>query len=414
MFRPLSAFVGWRYVGARRRSQLVSFISLVSIAGLVLGVALLITVLSVMNGFDRELRERILAVVPQATLNGYQPIRHWQRLVDEVERHPEVTAAAPFVHLQAMVNYRGEVQAALVYSIEPALEERASVVGRYLESGVRLTALEPGAHRILLGANLASALGVRAGESVTLIVPDATGASATAAPKLERFVVAGILRSGTELDNHLALIHLQEGARLAGYGEGVQGVRIAVSDLFQAPRVVRELVETLPEGFTARDWTRTHGNIYQAVQMSKRMVALLLFIIIAVAAFNVVSTLIMVVIDKQGDIAILRTLGASPGLIQRVFMVQGTLIGLIGTTGGVLLGLLLAANVSRAVDGLERLFSVKFLKADVYPVSYLPSDIRWEDVLLVAGVAFAMSFLATIYPAHRAARVQPAEALRYD
>ncbi len=387
---------------------------MVSIAGLVLGVALLITVLSVMNGFDKELRQRILAMVPQASINGYQPIEDWRGLVEKVSQHPEVVAAAPFVHLQALINARGTVESSLVYSIDPAFESKASVVGRYLEQGVTLEVLVPGGHRIILGRNLADKLGVQMGDAVTLIVPEASGSGGASAPRLQRFEVAGILRSGTELDNHLALIHLEEGGPLAGYGHAAQGVRLAVKDLFTASRVVRQVLAELPEGYTARDWTRTHGNIYQAVQMSKRLVALLLFVIIAVAAFNVVSTLIMVVLDKQSDIAILRTLGASPAMIQRIFMVQGTLIGSLGTLGGVLLGLLLAANVSQVVDWIEKLFAVKFLKADVYPVSYLPSDIRLEDVLVVAGTAFAMSFIATLYPAYRAARIQPAEALRYD
>lgn len=413
MFQPLTAFIGVRYVGARRRSQLVSFLSLVSMAGLVLAVSLLITVLSVMNGFDRELRERILAVVPKATLNGQEPLLDWRWLVEEAERHPEVVAAAPFVHLQAMINFRGKVEPALLYGIEPSLEVRVSPIQKYLKNPEALMSLSPGARTLLLGGNLARRLGVSAGDAVTLVVPEARATGERVAPRLQRYEVAGIFVTGTELDNALGLMHLADAGPLAGYGEGVQGIRLEVRDLFQAGRVAQELQAVLP-GLEARDWTRTHGNLYQAVQMSKRLVSLLLVIIIAVAAFNVVSTLVMVVMDKQADIAILRTLGASPGQIQRIFMVQGTCIGLVGTLLGLLLGVLLSAVVGDVVAWIEQLSGVKFLKPDVYPVSYLPSDLRWTDVGLVCGSALAMSFLATLYPAWRAARVQPAEALRYE
>lgn len=409
-------FIGLRYVTLRQRSHMVSFISFVSMLGLTLGVALLIVVLSVMNGFDREMRQRILGLVPHATINSYQAMESWRAIIDIAERKPGVIAAAPFIHIQGMLLKSDRVEASLIYGVDPARESKVSVLGRYLgdDGGglQRLAALQPG--DMIVGRELAQLLGLSVGDRLTMIMPQSADNLAGVRPVARQFQVAAIFSSGTEIDRRLALIHIAAAAELLGLGDAVQGVRITVKDLFRAPDIARAIVADLPLGYFARDWTRSHGNLFSAIQLSKRLVVLLLCIIIAVAAFNVVSTLILVVSDKRADIAILRTLGLAPRGVMAVFMVQGTVIGLLGTLLGVLIGVVLSLSVSELVDGLEALLGVQFLQSDVYPVSYLPSDLRWHDTLLVGGTAVVMCFLATIVPSLRAARVQPADALRHD
>ncbi len=380
-------------------------------AGLTLGVALLIVVLSVMNGFDRELRDNILGLVPQASVNSYQAMEGWQEIAEQAEKHPRVLATAPFIHLQGLLMHKGDVEAVLVHGVLPEQEEKVSVLNRFLLNG-RLAELTNG--QIILGGELAQVLGVSEGQSISFIMPQAT-LGGRVVPKVKRFTVSSVFSSGTELDRRLALIHIEEAADLTGHGkEAVQGVRLKVSDLFDAAMIAREVVYNLPYGYYSRDWSRTHGNLFEAIQLSKRLVGMLLFIIIAVAAFNVVSTLILVVMDKQADIAILRTMGLSPARVMAVYMVQGTLIGVVGTLIGVSIGLVLALTVSDLVQFVEGLLSIQFLKSDVYPVNHLPSEIQALDVLTVCAVAIGMSFIATVYPAWRATRIQPAEALRHE
>nr|MBO2511202.1 lipoprotein-releasing system transmembrane subunit LolC [Gammaproteobacteria bacterium] len=416
MFRPLSVFIGARYTRAKRRSHFVSFISLTSMIGLALGVLVMILVLSVMNGFDREMRARVLGMVPHATVESPTPIGDWRALADQVRRQPQVVAVAPFTQIQGLLTNEGQVQKVLINAVDPAEEPKVSIIGDFFREG-GLEALEEGGFRILLGDRAAARLGVGVGDKVTFVAPEASVTPAGIFPRLKRFTVAGVFHVGAgEIDGHVALANLHDVARLQRWQPGqVQGLRLKFDDLFQAPRIAWELAQRLGgQDFYARDWTRSHGNLYQAIRMEKTMIGLLLLLIVAVAAFNIISTLVMVVTDKKGDIAILRTLGATPGQIMRIFMVQGTVIGVVGTLLGGVLGILAALNVSDWIAGLERLLGIQFLNADVYFIDYLPSQVQSEDVILVCAAALILSFLATLYPAWRAARTQPAEALRYE
>lgn len=401
--------VGLRYTASKRRNQLVSFISLLSMVGLVMGVALLLIVLSVMNGFDRELRERILGVMPQATVFHRQGITDWRTHTEAFVHHPEVIAAAPFVQLQGLASRSGQVTPVSLYGVDATLEQTVSRLDEFV-TGKALAELAAG--ELLLGAGVARQLGAGVGDSLTFVAPSREDASVM--PAVASFTVAGIIRTQTEVDNGLAVVSLIEAQQLAELGTGVTGIRLKIADLFNSRQVLRDLMSNLSYGFYGSDWTRSHGNLFQAVQMSRKLVGLLLFLIIAIAAFNVVSTLVMVVVDKQGQIAILQTLGASRATIMGIFVVQGGLIGLLGTGVGLALGVLGAHYVTDAVAALESALGIHFLASDVYPVSYLPSDFRWSDCIDIGLVALAMSLLATLYPAWRAARVQPAEALRYD
>lgn len=411
MLNKLTFLVGARYGISRRHSQLVSFISSLSIASLVIGVALLVLVMSIMNGFDRELRERILGIMPQATIYQRYGIEEPQPLIDELEAHPQVLAAAPFVQLQGLLAHQKRVSPVNLFGIDPAQEARLSSLKEYLpEQG--FDQLSQSSQGILIGRGIADTLQVEPGDSVSLIIPRTGGGNPT--PNIRMLTVLAVFDSGTEIDHGLALMGLEAASSLSEFPGTVTGIRLQVNDLFSAPAVVRQLVNALPPGFYGSDWTRTQGNLYEAIHMSKNLVEMLLFLIIAIAAFNLVSTLIMVVVDKQGDIAILRTLGASTGEIIGIFMVQGGLIGLIGTALGVAVGVLLSLCVTDAVQWLERLLNVRFLESDVYPISYLPSDLQWSDVAQIGVTALIISFFAALYPAWRASRVQPAEALRYE
>ncbi len=417
MFKPFTVFTGLRYTGSKRDSKLVSFISGLSIAGLALGVGLLIVVLSVMNGFDRELQDRILGIVPHVSIHNYDDIQDWQKLSDLAEHHPHVLAASPYVQLQGMLTRKQDVLPVLMYGILPERESRTSIVARHMIKG-SLSDLVAGERSIILGAGVASNLAVDVGDTLTFILPESVTNEKTGnqriVPKLIFLTVKGIFKTATELDASLALTHMSVAQEFGNLGDSVHGLRLQVDDLFRASSIGYELVRDLPEGYYVRDWTKTHGNLFNAIQMSKNLVGLLLFIIIAVAAFNVVSTLIMVVNDKQGDIAILRTLGASTGDIMTIFVVQGTLIGLVGAMLGVIFGCLTSLVITDIVSWLESVIHYQFLKPDVYPISYLPSDLRWDDVLWITLVALGMSFLATLYPSWRAAKIPPAEALRFE
>ncbi|MBD8268414.1 lipoprotein-releasing ABC transporter permease subunit [Pseudomonas fluorescens] len=416
MFRPLFVFIGTRYTRAKRRNHFVSFISLTSMIGLALGVVVMIVVLSVMNGFDHEMRTRVLGMVPHATIEGDAPISDWQSLAAKVKQNPKVLAVAPFTQMQGLLTNDGKVQKILLNAVDPAQERNVSIIDKFMLQG-RLDDLAPGSFGIIIGDKAAAKLGVGVGDKLTFVAPEVTVTPAGMFPRMKRFTVVGTFHVGAgEIDGYLGLTNLTDLARLHRWQpDQVQGLRLKFNDLFDAPRGAWEIAQHLGESeYYARDWTRTHGNLYQAIRMEKAMIGLLLLLIVAVAAFNIISTLVMVVNDKKGDIAILRTLGATPGQIMAIFMVQGTVIGVVGTLIGTAVGILAALNVSAAIALLEKVLGHKFLNADVYFIDYLPSQVQAQDVLMVGGVALVLSFLATLYPAWRAARTQPAQALRYE
>lgn len=411
MFKPVSLFVGLRYTRARRRNHFISFISLTSIIGLGLGVAVLIVVLSVMNGFDRELRTRILGMVPHGSLVGQEPMSDWQSLAGMAASHPGVEAVAPFSQMQVMLSSAGSVEGAVVNGIVPEYEHDVSILPDHMVEGT-LDDLAPGRFGIVLGSGLARRLNVAPGDKVTIVLPEATVSPAGVMPRFKRFTVTGIFKVGAELDISLAYVHLDDAAILLRHPHTAQALRLRVHDLFEAPLVVSDLVMQGDGSFYGVDWTRTHGNLFQAVQMEKTIMTLLLLFIVAVAAFNIVSSLVMMVTDKRGDIAILRTLGASPATVMRIFMVQGLVIGVVGSLAGVLLGVTLALTISDIVAWIDQATGAGLL--DAYFVNFLPSELRWGDVTAVSAVAFVLSFLATVYPALRASSIHPAEALRYE
>ncbi len=383
--------------------------------GIGLGVAALITVLSVMNGFEQELRTRILGMASHASISGYQqPLVDWQRVAKLATQHSQVVGVAPYVAGEVMLTRGSKVSGALVRGILPEREPAVSTVGEHMRSG-GLQDLVAGEYRIILGSELAYNLGAHVGDHVTMVTPQANYSPAGVLPRLRRFQVVGIFEVGMyEYDRGVALVHLEDAARLFKLDNAISGVRLKLEDLYQAPRVSRELADQLGAKLRVEDWTRQHANFFRAVQTEKRVMFVILTLIVAVAAFNIVSTLVMVVTDKQADIAILRTLGATPAAILRIFMIQGAMIGMLGTALGVVGGVALALNVETIVPAIEQTFGVQFMPADVYYISDLPSRLDWSDVWQIGLVAFLLSFLATWYPAWRASRTQPAEALRYE
>ncbi|HSD59773.1 MAG TPA: lipoprotein-releasing ABC transporter permease subunit [Burkholderiales bacterium] len=413
--QPFELFIGLRYTRAQRGNRFISFISATSMIGIALGVAALIVVLSVMNGFQKELRARILGVASHVQITGLQNrLPEWPAIAAIAGKHPEVVASAPYVMGQAMLAFDNRVQGALVRGIVPEQEAKVAEVGEHMRAGA-LSDLKPGEFGIVLGSELARALGVRPGEKVVVITPQGQVTPAGLLPRLKQFKVVGIFEVGMfEYDHGLALIHLADAQTLLRLDQDVSGVRLKLKDLFLAPRVTRELLRDLPDTAFVSDWTRQHANFFRAIQIEKNVMFIILTLIVAVAAFNIVSTLVMAVTDKQADIAILRTLGASPRSILKVFMIQGSLIGVLGTLIGVVGGVALALNVDVVVPAIEHVFGVQFLSKEVYYISDLPSDLQWRDVATIAGVSLALSLLATIYPSLRAARVNPAEALRYE
>lgn len=406
-----SFFVGLRYTGSRKKNQLVSFLSAVSMAGLIVGVALLITVLSVMNGFDRELRERILGLVPQAAIYNRYGIEDWPALLKQVESQPDVVAAAPFIQINALVSYKKATRPIMLYGMEVEYEKRVSLIDEFISADSQAW-LKREQNTVVLGKGIADHLGVSLHSRVMMVAPSRL--THTKAPTIAYFTVIDIIESGTELDQLLVLTSLETAARLASLEGKVDGVRLKVNDLFEAQSVAYQVLSTLGSGHYQTNWTHTHGNLHYAIQMSKNMVGLLMSLIVAIAAFNVVSTLIMVVTDKQGDIAILRTLGASNRVILLTFLAQGCLIGILGIVIGIVLGCGLCLGLQSIVQGLEALLRIQFLHSDVYPLTYLPTQIRLADILQVAGTAMVLVLLAAIYPAWKATKIAPAEALRYE
>lgn len=411
MFKPISLYIGLRYTRARRSNHFISFIALVSMIGLTLGVAVLITVLSVMNGFDRELKNRVLGMVPQATVSSTQILTDWPELAKKIEQHPHVTGAAPFTQLQGMLTAQGQVSGIMVTGIEPQYEKKVSIIQDHMVEG-SIDQLKKGEFGIVLGKQMTDALGLGLNDNVTLVLPEATPSPAGVVPRFKRFKIVGIFSIGAEVDSMMGYIALNDASTLLRLPDGAQGVRMKLDDIFQAPVVSNEIVRDLPSNFYASDWTFTHGNLFSAIQMEKAMVSLLLFLIVLVAAFNIVSSLVMVVTDKKSDIAILRTLGASPATITKIFMVQGTVIGVIGTVAGAILGIIMATGISSAVGWISSVFGLNLF--DAYFINYLPSYLKWQDVVTIVSLSLVLSFLATIYPALRAAKIQPAEALRYE
>jgi lipoprotein-releasing system permease protein len=415
MFRPLSVYIGARYTRAKRRNHFISFISMTSMLGVALGVAALITVLSVMNGFEKELRERILGMTSHAFVTGSDgTLADWEKAEVLIEGFPRVVNTAPFVEGQAMLNQGSRVRGTQIRGVDPALEPKVSSIGNKIIQG-RFDSLQPGSYGIILGKDLAIAMGVGTGDKITVITPHVTPTPAGVIPRLKRLTVSGVFEIGMyEYDSALAIMNIEDAANLFRIPGKVTGLRLQLDDVYQAPRITRELLQTLPAEYRAADWTYQHANFFRALKTEKTVMFVILMLIVAVAAFNIVSTLVMMVTDKYADIAILRTLGMSPGGIMGIFMVQGIVIGLIGTILGVIGGVILALNVSNIIAWIETILGYQFLPAEVYYISDLPSDLHWNDVTVIGITAFVLSILSTIYPSWRAAQVKPAEALRYD
>ena len=415
MFTPYELCVGLRYTRAKRRNHFISFISLTSMLGIALGVTALITVISVMNGFERELRERILGVASHATISGFDgPLPDWEPLVASAEAHSEVVGVAPFVEAQAMLTHAGRVQGAMIRGVLPSREPQVSDVGRYLVEG-DVASLAPRRFNVLLGRVLAIRLGASVGAAVNLVAPQARITPAGMIPRMRRFTVTGIFEVGhAQYDSSLAVIHIADAQSLFRLDKGVSGLRLKLSDMFDAPSVSRELAHSFGGAYWLRDWTQHHANFFRALKIERTVMFVILTLIVAVAAFNLVSTLIMVVTDKESDIAILRTLGASQSSVLSIFIVQGMVIGIAGTLAGIAGGVALATHVETLVPAIESFFDVKFLSPQVYYISAVPSEMRWRDVAAVGSVAFVMSVLATLYPAWKASTTQPVEALRHE
>ena len=415
MYHPLSLFVGLRYTRSRRRNHFISFISLISTLGIALGVVVLITVLSVMNGFHKEVRERILGMASHGDVQALDGrMSDWQEAMRLAREHPRVLGAAPYIEGQAMLSHRREVTGAIVRGVDPALESEVVEVGKHMLTG-SLSDLEPGKFRIILGRELANVLGATVGDKVTVIVPQITVTVAGSLPRLKRFTVSGLFEVGMgEYDRGVAMVNIRDAAVLQQLGEAVTGVRLRIDDVWMAQQVGFELANSLKGRYRVLNWTDYHRNFFAALKMEKRMMGLLLFFIVVIAAFNIVSTLVMMVVDKQSDIAILKTFGASPGQIMRIFIVQGATLGAIGTLVGIVAGLGLALNIESAVAAVEQAFGIRFIDPSIYYIAKLPSDVQAMDVALVGVGSFLLSLLMTLAPAWRAYRTQPAEALRYE
>ena len=412
---PYELLVGLRYTRAKRRNRFISVISLISAFGIMLGVAALIVVLSVMNGFQKELRARILGVASHVQIAAFEGgLTHWSVLAQQASRLPDVVAAAPYINQQGLIGNRQQVQGALIRGILPEDENKVADIGRHMKLGA-LTDLKPGEFGIVLGSELAFAVGASVGDKLVLIAPQGQVTPAGILPRIKQFTLVGVFEVGMyEYDAGLALIHLEDAQKLYRMPDQVSGVRLKLDDLFRAPQVARELLRTLRADVMVSDWTRSHANFFRAVQIEKRVMFIILTLIVLVSAFNLVSTLVMAVTEKQSDIAILRTLGATPRSVMVIFVIQGLIVGVVGTLLGVTLGVLTALNVETLVPAIERLLKVQFLAKDVYYISDLPSDLHWSDVWSVALVSLTLSLLATLYPSWRASRTNPAEALRYE
>lgn len=414
---PYELTIGRRYLRSSG-NRFLSFISAMSMVGVAIGVAVLIVVLSVMNGFERELRSRILAVTSHASVTAFGAgLSQWRTLQETARTDPDVLAVEPFIEGEALLAgdvAGGQARAAMVQGIDPIAEANVSALGSRVTSGT-IAALQPGAFQMLLGRELAAKLGVSVGDPVVLAVAEGNVTPAGVVPRMRRFTVAGIFFSGMyEIDSTLAVVHLRDAGKLFRLGDNVTGLRLKVRDPFMAPKVVKDVARALGGGLYVEDWTRRNANFFRSIELTKRMMFFILLLVVAVAAFNIVSTLVMAVKDKQPDIAILRTIGARPASILAVFATQGTVIGLLGTLAGVVLGVLLALNLETLVHGVERVSGTRFMDASVYLMSDLPAYVEVNDVAVIAGTAFLLCCLSTVYPAWRAATTDPARALRHD
>ncbi|HEU5281922.1 MAG TPA: lipoprotein-releasing ABC transporter permease subunit [Gammaproteobacteria bacterium] len=416
MFRPAAIFIGLRYTRAKRRNHFISFISLVSMIGIALGVMVLITVLSVMNGFDKEIRSRVFSMVPAMTVTSPIDVMHeWPSIQQSVARYPGVIASAPFVTAEVLINYGGSVQPAMINGILPDQETKVTALGDKMVAG-KLNLLKPGEFGIVLGESLADALNASVGDKVTVVTPQVSLSPAGVMPRFKRFTVVGLFRAGNGFgfDRGLGFVALSDGQKLMGMGDGVTGLHVSINNVYAAPYTAQKIMSTLEPEMMVSTWADQFGEFFHAVQLEKTMMFLILLMIVAVATFNLVSTLVMVVNEKQSDIAILRTFGATPQTIMSIFMVQGGLIGVFGTLMGVVGGLLLADNATAIVNMIQTVFHVQLISSDVYFVNYLPSDIQWPDVVKISVASLVMSLLATLYPAWRASKMDPVESLRYE
>ncbi len=413
MVHSLPFYIGLRYLRAKRRNHFISFISGVSMIGLTLGVMVLIIVMSVMNGFDREMRNRILGMVPHASIMLPGEMTNADEIREQALQHPSVIGASAYIETQGMVVGNDETRGAALLGVDPQTLPTVSILPNHMIAG-SLDALEEQPFGAIIGQTMARLLGVGLGDKITVIVPKATVTIASIQPRFKRFTVVGIFKVGAEMDASLVVTHVDDMGKVLQYGGAVDGVQLKTVDLFKARTVALEIGRTLPGIYYVSDWTNTQGNLFQAIQLEKRLVGLLLFMIIAVAVFNIVSSLVMLVTDKQGEIAVLRTLGASSRQILGVFIVQGTAIGLIGIAIGVLLGVIGALTIADILAWIETTLGIQFLNANVYFISYIPSELKWNDVTIIASATLVISILSTIYPAWKASRISPAEVLRYE
>lgn len=416
MFRPVSLFIGLRYTRAKRRNHFISFISLISMLGIGLGVMVLITVLSVMNGFDYEIRSRIFDMANQVTVGSVNSsLSNWQDLSRQVNQFPDVKASAPFVNGQGIIAYKGNAMPVMVTGVLPDQEKKVSSITSDMVAG-QLDSLTAKSYNIIIGQAIAENLGLSVGDKITIMIFEPIISPLGIFPRYRQFNITGIfhIEGNVAFDRSMSFVNLHDAQALYRFGDAVSGLRLKVSDLYVAAHVANLLQQKLPANYVISDWTQDYGTFFKAIRMEKTMIFFILILIIAVAAFNLVSTLVMVVADKRAEIAILRTLGATPRMIMATFMVQGCIVGFTGTLLGVVGGVTLALNATRIVDFIQRIFHLDLISSSIYFVNYLPSRIEWSDVWQIAMIAFVLSLLATIYPAWQAARTQPAEALRYE
>ena len=412
MLKNIPLYIGLRYTRAKRRNQFISFVSAFSLLGMALGVMALIIVLSVMNGFDREMKQRILSVIPHGFIDQQPQMQDWQAVARQVEQHPEVVATAPYIGGFALISYDRGVESIQLQGILPEAESRVSVLEQHMIVGSS-TDLRPGEFGIVMGRLLARSLGIAPGDKVNLTLSDINITPAGVFPRTRPFTLVGVFEVGAQVDQTLAMIHIDDAKRLFRY-QGVQGLHVKVTDIYRAGPVMGELAGDFGESYTVKDWSQTQGSLFQAVKMEKIVIAALLCIIIAVAAFNIVSSLVLMVADKRSDIAVLRTLGLNARQVMAIFVVQGSAVGVAGTLIGALIGCVVAQTLNRIMNFFEALFGWQIFNPDVFFITQLPSVLMWQDVAFICGLALTLSVVATLYPAYRAAKIEPAEALRYE
>lgn len=415
MFKPFTIFVGLRYIKAKRRNQFISFISLASMIGMALGVIAMITVLSIMNGFQKTMSDRILGMISHGSITQQgHPIDNWQALAKQIKQNPHVIEVAPITQMQGMLSYRGKMTSVTINGIDPIQESKISILSQHITYG-SYYALKPDQYGIIIDEATAGQLGVRIGTSLLMIIPTASNTVSGIRPKMQKVIVVGTFYVKANLNQSIAFIHSNDAAHINGWQDNqVAGVRLKLDDLYQAPLIISQIAKQLGNQYQAEDWTKTQGSLFSAMKMEKTMMGLLLLIVVAVAAFNIIATLIMVVADKRLDIAILRTLGATPKQIMSIFIIQGTIIGCIGVICGTILGILLTINVEHVANWITHLTGLELFSTDVFAISSLPTDMHSSDVIIICISALILSFLATLYPAYRASKTQPAEALRYE